>query len=143
MPFAPFNIELHGIGPETVQGAPTFAQIWPKLLPLLMRQPVVQHSRFDEHAIKAACKEHGLTLPRLVWDDSVKIARAAWPELKGNGGYGLASLKKHLDLEFQHHDAGEDARAAAMVVLHAGRVFMGDEATIEPITTPFQLSWLL
>ena len=43
--------------------------------------------------------------------------RAVWPELRGNGGHGLASLKQHLGLVFDHHDAGEDARAAAEVVL--------------------------
>ena len=37
----------------------------------------------------------------------------------GNGGHGLASLKQHLGLVFDHHDAGEDARAAAEVVLRA------------------------
>lgn len=40
-------------------------------------------------------------------------------ELKGNGGHGLANLKQVLNLDFHHHDAGEDARAAAMVVLRA------------------------
>lgn len=47
------------------------------------------------------------------------VARRAWPELKGTGGHGLASLKLHLGLIFEHHDAGEDARAAAEVVLRA------------------------
>lgn len=108
-PFAPFNTALHGIGADTVRGAPSFAQLWPLLLPLLARQPLVQHSRFDERAINAACRAHGLARPRLSWHDSVTIARAAWPELKGNGGHGLASLKQHLGLDFHHHDAGEDA----------------------------------
>lgn len=117
--FSPFNTDLHGISAKTVRGAPSFAQIWPVLLPRLVRQPMVQHSRFDEAAINAACKAQGLQTPRLTWHDSVAIARAAWPELKGNGGHGLASLKRHLGLEFHHHDAGEDARAAAMVVLRA------------------------
>jgi DNA polymerase-3 subunit epsilon len=49
----------------------------------------------------------------------VTIARKAWPEWLGQGGHGLAHLKKQLALEFQHHDAGEDARAAAQVVLLA------------------------
>jgi DNA polymerase III epsilon subunit-like protein len=39
--------------------------------------------------------------------------------LKGNGDHGLASLKGYLGLSFEHHDAGEDARAAAEVVLYA------------------------
>lgn len=127
MPFAPFNIDLHGIGPETVRNAANFAQIWPDMLPLLSRHPMVQHSRFDEKAINAACKAHGLLRPRLTWHDSVTIARAAWPELKGNGGHGLANLKQVLNLDFHHHDAGEDARAAAMVVLRAQMTSTGLE----------------
>ncbi|WP_394805045.1 3'-5' exonuclease family protein [Tritonibacter scottomollicae] len=43
----------------------------------------------------------------------------AWPELRGNGGHGLANLKKVLGLQFKHYDAGEDARAAAEVTLKA------------------------
>ncbi len=119
MSFAPFNIQLHGIGPDTVKDAPTFAEVWVDLLPLLSRHPLVQHSRFDEKAIDAACKSQGLPRPSLVWANSVTIARAAWPELKGNGGHGLGNLKQVLELEFTHHDAGEDARAAAQVVLKA------------------------
>ncbi|WP_376873437.1 3'-5' exonuclease [Albirhodobacter sp. R86504] len=140
MPFAPFNIELHGIGPETVRGAGNFSQVWRNMLPLLSRHSMVQHSRFDEYAINAACRMHGLTPPRLSWHDSVVIARAAWPELKGNGGHGLANLKQFLDLDFHHHDAGEDARAAAMVVLKA-RASTGEQAAKPPFRfKPLQLS---
>ena len=119
MSFAPFNVDLHGIGPETVRGAGSFAQVWPEIVPLLSRHPMVQHSRFDEHAINAACEAQGLPRPLLTWHDSVTIARRAWPELKGSGGHGLANLKQVLNLDFHHHDAGEDARAAATVVLRA------------------------
>jgi DNA polymerase III epsilon subunit-like protein len=62
-----------------------------------------------------------LSVPEWIWKDSVQVARKAWPELTGNGGHGLASLKRYLGLAFEHHDAGEDARAAAEVVLHAER----------------------
>lgn len=140
MPFATFNIDLHGIGPDTVKDAGTFAQVWPKMLPLLSRHPMVQHSRFDEKAISAACKAHGLLRPRLTWHDSVTIARAAWPELKGNGGHGLANLKQVLNLDFHHHDAGEDARAAAMVVLRAQMTSPGLAATHVMRFKPVQLS---
>ena len=141
LPFSPFNVELHGISAKTVENAPTFAEMWPKLQLLLTRHPLVQHSRFDEHAINAACKVHGLFRPRLSWSNSVTIARTAWPELKGNGGHGLANLKQHLSLEFRHHDAGEDARAAALVVLRAEADL---NKTFEKITSnnaAFQLSF--
>lgn len=117
--FAAFNIQLHGIGPDTVAGAPTFPEIWELLCPLLRTHHLVQHSNFDRRAIAAACQAYRLPVPDLSWSDSVKIARQAWPEFKGNGGHGLGHLKTALGLEFDHHDAGEDARAAAQVVLKA------------------------
>lgn len=120
-PFISFNTDLHGISAELVAGAPSFPQVWQDLAPVLNACPLVQHSTYDEKSITAACRRYGLRMVTSHWTDSVRIARRAWPELKGNGGHGLGNLKKLLDLEFQHHDAGEDARAAALVILHAER----------------------
>ncbi|MEX0349961.1 MAG: exonuclease domain-containing protein [Paracoccaceae bacterium] len=140
MPFAPFNVDLHGIGPETVRNAPTFAQLWPGLHPVLAGHPLVQHSRFDEYAIAAACRCNGLPRPRLAWNNSVTIARAAWPEFKGKGGHGLGHLKTVLKLDFKHHDAEEDARAAAQVVLLAEERLGPAAEPTAPLLAPFQLS---
>lgn len=117
--FDAFNIRLHGIGPNHVKNAPRFDEVLPLLFPVLSRHHLVQHSNFDKQAMNAACRSCGIEPPEFRWADSVTIARRAWPELKGNGGHGLGNLKKVLDLDFHHHDAGEDARAAALVVLHA------------------------
>lgn len=117
--FDPFNIQLHGIAPDHVADAPRFPDALTALLPLLARHHLIQHSNFDKQAMNAACGFCGIDAPDLHWSDSVQIARRAWPELKGNGGHGLANLKRKLNLQFHHHDAGEDARAAALVVLHA------------------------
>jgi DNA polymerase-3 subunit epsilon len=110
---------LHGITAEMVQDAPTFADVLPVLEAALEGSTVYQHSGFDRSAVTAACADIDLVPPSWLWRNSVQVARAAWPELKGNGGHGLASLKIHLRLQFNHHDAGEDARAAAEVVLRA------------------------
>ena len=110
---------LHGITNATVTGAPTFAEALPVLRQALDGHTVYQHSGFDRSAIRAACATVGCEEPVWDWQNSVSVARRAWPELKGNGGHGLASLKAHLGLSFEHHDAGEDARAAAEVVLRA------------------------
>lgn len=127
-PFSDFNSQLHGIDAAAVRGAPQFPQVIAALAPLMALQPIVQHSSFDQRAVAAACGWHGLDVPGLHWVDSVTIARRAWPEFKGNGGHGLGHLKQALNLDFQHHDAGEDARAAAQVVLCAelktGRSFV-------------------
>lgn len=110
---------LHGISNATVNGAPTFAEILPILEEGLRGLTVYQHSGFDRSAVRAACAACRRAEPEWNWQDSVSVARRAWPELKGNGGHGLASLKGHLGLSFEHHNAGEDARAAAEVVLRA------------------------
>lgn len=118
-PFAEGNTRLHGIDAATVRTAPRFAEVLPDLRQILEAYPLVQHSRYDEKAFDAACRLSEFPGLRSVWSDSVAIARQAWPELRGNGGHGLANLKKVLGLHFRHHDAGEDARAAAEVILKA------------------------
>ncbi len=114
---------LHGITEATVAGAPTFDQVLIVLETALCGITVYQHSGFDRSAVRAACASVGRNEPEWEWEDSVSVARKAWPELAGNGGHGLASLKGHLGLVFDHHDAGEDARAAAEVILRSEGVF--------------------
>ncbi|WP_244916510.1 exonuclease domain-containing protein [Phaeobacter piscinae] len=118
-PFAKGNTRLHGIDASTVKSAPKFAEVLPSLRPVLEAYPLIQHSRYDEKAFDAACRLAGFQVLKSTWSDSVAIARQAWPELRGHGGHGLANLKKVLGLQFEHHDAEEDARAAAEVTLKA------------------------
>lgn len=126
--YSAFNTQLHGIDAAMTADAPDFAEVLVALFPLMAAQPIVQHSTFDQRAVNAAARHHGLEEPPFVWVNSVTIARKAWPEWLGQGGHGLGHLKKRLALEFRHHDAGEDARAAAEVVLLAeerlGRVLV-------------------
>lgn len=110
---------IHGITGDHVLGAPLIADLLDLWDARLMDVVIYQHSGFDKAAIAAACRTYQRDAPDWTWRDSVQVARKAWPELKGNGGHGLASLKRHLNLSFRHHDAGEDARAAAQVVLAA------------------------
>jgi DNA polymerase III subunit epsilon len=117
--YAAFNTQLHGISAAKTHAAPDFAAVMAHLGPLMARFPLVQHSTFDQRAVNAAAEHHAVVLPPMAWVNSVTIARKAWPEWLGMGGHGLAHLKKQLALEFHHHDAGEDARAAAQVVLLA------------------------
>ena len=129
-PFEDFNVDLHGIDKITVEGAPSFETVVQRLRPFLERHILVQHSNFDKQAFKEACEAYGIPELKSHWLDSVRVARKAWPELSGNGGHGLASLKTHLGLDFDHHDAEEDAFAAAQVVLLAEEVTGQDFAEL-------------
>lgn len=120
--FETFNTQLHGISAQTVRHAQTFPAVYQALFEILNTHKLVQHSTFDEKALTAACARYDLPMITSHWTNSVTIARQAWPALKGAGGHGLAHLKKHLGLTFHHHDAGEDARAAATVILKAEAV---------------------
>ena len=140
-PFEAFNTELHGISAETVIGAGTFPTVYASLFEVLNTHSLVQHSTFDEKAMTAACARYGLPMITSHWTNSVAIARKAWPSLKGAGGHGLASLKNHLGLEFHHHDAGEDARASASVILRAEEVLgapLSYLSTNRQLTLPFE-----
>ncbi|MEY8117630.1 exonuclease domain-containing protein [Falsihalocynthiibacter sp. BN13B15] len=117
--FESFNSNLHGIDKHVVAGAPDFSSVLQSLRPFLERHTLIQHSNFDKQAFNAASKNYGIPALRSNWLDSVRIARKAWPEFTGNGGHGLANLKQELALDFKHHDAEEDARAAACIVLLA------------------------
>ncbi len=111
------NIRIHGIDADKVRGFQTWPLAIKELRAFLQRHPLVQHSSFDKTAVTGACLRYRMPDLTAQWFDSVTIARRAWPKL--GGGHGLANLADHLNIDFAHHDAAEDAKAAALVVLHA------------------------
>ncbi len=114
--FNPFNIRLHGIGPDHVAGQPSFPHLHGVLRQHLEGRVTVAHSNFDRGALSAACRIAGLPMIRSRWLDSVQVARHAWPDLPT---HRLNALASHLQLEHRHHDALSDARVAGWVVVHA------------------------
>jgi DNA polymerase-3 subunit epsilon len=118
-PFQTFNSQLHGIDADMVRGSARFPAALQPVRAFLERHMLIQHSNFDKIAFDAACSRESVPELTSSWFDSVRIARKAWPELRAYGGHGLGNLKKVLKLDFKHHDAVEDAWAAARVVLLA------------------------
>ena len=64
-------------------------------------------------------EKYGLSDIDTHWLDSAMIVRRAWPNQFGQRGWGLANVARFLGMQFRHHDALEDARMAAEIVLHA------------------------
>ncbi len=116
-----FNIELHGIDEKKVKDAPTFPDIYDELVNLIKERVIVHHMPFDRVAISRACEKYELVQISPTWLDSAKIARRTWEEVAYKG-FGLANLAEMLNLEFEHHDALEDAIAAGHVVNEASKV---------------------
>ena len=117
--FDDWNIDIHGISEETVEGAPTLLELDNELRGRLRASVVVSHTSFDRVAIERAMEKYGLGQPRFKWLDSAKVVRRAWPDRYSCRGYGLASVAHDLGIVFRHHDALEDATAAAEIVIRA------------------------
>ena len=120
-PFESFQINLHGINEEAVNEAETMLSIHPRLCRLIEGTPLASHSLFDKQALEKAASKYGLTMPEIRWLDTGRVARTAWPDRYDGSSWGLKKIAADLGIEFLHHDAAEDARAAAEILLHACR----------------------
>ncbi len=129
MYFSPRNIAIHGIRPEDVTHAPTMEQVWCELSTIFDGQILVAHNaRFDIGVLVASLSAFDVACPALQFTCTRMLARAAWP---GRSGYGLKPLGDWLGVQFQHHDALEDARCCARIAL-----------SVEKLHTPGDLSQL-
>ena len=117
--FAAGNVGVHGINEETVEGCDTFAEAHGDLCRRLRGRVVVSHTAFDRVAVAGAVEKYRLGRIRARWMDSAMIVRRAWPGKYRVRGWGLARVASDLGIKFRHHDAVEDARAAAEIVLQA------------------------
>ena len=117
--FDPWNVSIHGIEKDDVRHSPKLPEVRGELCARLRGSVLVSHTSFDRVAIERAIARYDLEPIQVTWLDSARIARRAWPERYGRSGYGLKNIANDLDISFRHHDALEDARAAAEIVLRA------------------------
>jgi len=112
------NIDVHGITEEDVIGSPIFPEVLSILDGFLNNTICVCHTHFDRVSISRALTKYGLPEFNTTWLDSARVARRAWEEFAWSG-YGLANVCKKIGYTFIHHNALEDAKASAHVLLSA------------------------
>jgi len=112
------NISIHGIDEDQVKDARTLPDVLGELRGQIADQIVVTHTHFDRVALGQACDCHRIEFPEVKWLDSARVVRRTWMDLSRRG-YGLAPVAERLGIEFQHHNAAEDARAAGEILLRA------------------------
>lgn len=117
--FDGFNVAIHGIDEEKVRGAPTWPAVAGDLSKLLQGSVVACHTPFDQGAVRQASNQHGIAPITCQWLDTARVVRRAWPDRFAAKGYGLRNVARFLEIEFQHHDALEDARAAGEILCRA------------------------
>jgi len=116
--FEDINVRIHGISANDVRDSPRFRDVVETLRTYLDKRIVVSHTGFDRRSINSAMLKLGQIEFDSEWLDSAFVVRRTWEEFSERG-YGLRSICDHLNYDFQHHDALEDAKAAAFVLLKA------------------------
>jgi DNA polymerase-3 subunit epsilon len=116
--FDPVNVSIHGITEEMVRNAPVFPHLVESIRCLLNAKVAVCHTPFDRLALHQSCEKYGVPPVECTWLDSARVARRAWPQF-ARRGYGLNNVCAAIRYAYQAHDALEDAKAAAHVLLAA------------------------
>lgn len=114
--FDPWNIDIHGIDETMVKNSPTFFEVSLTLRKHLSDSIVVSHTSFDQVALEQSFLRYGLEPCKASYLDSAKMVRRAYPDRYGKRGYGLKNVASDLGIQFNHHDALEDAKACALIV---------------------------
>jgi DNA polymerase-3 subunit epsilon len=110
---------LHGISWEQVKHAPTFAEAWPDLAPLLDGADFLaaHNAAFDRYVLTACCRLARLKPPPLPFLCTMHLARQTWAIRPTR----LSNVCARLGVPLRHHEAGSDAEACARIVLAAGQ----------------------
>ncbi len=116
--FDPINVSIHGIDESMVRHAPTWAAVFSVVDSLLRDNIAVSHTAFDRVAVTRACERALFSVCSCRWLDSARVVRRAWP-MFAHSGYGLLHVAEHFGIEFDPHDALEDARCAGEILLRA------------------------
>jgi len=116
--FCDINVSIHGITEKSINGAPTLAQVSDRLCQYLSKSVNVCHTHFDRVAISQAFNKYEMPCPQWTWLDTACVARRTWHEF-ARSGYGLGDICEFLGYKFEAHDALEDAKAAAFILISA------------------------
>lgn len=139
--FGVIQTSIHKISENNVADKPKFYEVYEKLNYFLEGSVCVFHSGtgFDKNAIEKALDKYSLEPFNIKWIDSCKVARSVWPH---ESSHKLKVLCEKIGFEFNHHDALQDARACAQVLLAAIKESNQNIDTLmEIVNRPIKSKW--
>ncbi|WP_339222968.1 TerD family protein [Paenibacillus sp. FSL H8-0332] len=114
-PFDGMNIAIHGITPSMIRGQPTFAELWPTVEPLLQGEIVIAHNAaFDMSVLRYCLDDYSLCYPGFQYLCTYLLGKKMLQDLPS---HKLNVISAHFGIRLKHHDALEDARASALILL--------------------------
>lgn len=117
--YDPMNTRIHGIRPEQTADEPSFAELYPELLPYLEgRYAIAHNASFDMSVLRASLRLDGLPTPGLRYICSCTLARRVYP---GLDNHRLPTVCDRCGIPLKHHDAASDAFACAHIALECAK----------------------
>ena len=113
-----FCRRVHGLGPEDVEGAPVFPEVWQKIAPMIDEgMPLVAHNaRFDEGCLKAAFRVYQMDYPDYEFLDTLRASRRHFGCSLPNHQLQTVAAACGFILR-DHHNALADAEACAHIAV--------------------------
>ena len=105
------------LSPEQVRGQPDFSALWQLLEPMLAGRILVAHNAPFDLRVLASCLHdyHIDWQPEAAYLCTCQMGKRAYPYLPN---HKLNTLCDHLQLSLDHHKAGSDSRACALLLLN-------------------------
>jgi DNA polymerase-3 subunit epsilon len=106
---------IHGITPTMLAGAPTFAEVAPRICAFLNESVLVAHNKmFDLGFLAMELQRAGITPPELDALCTIELIRSAYPSCPRR----LLDAYRHLGFESETaHEALADAKMAAQIAI--------------------------
>lgn len=118
--FDGFNIFIHGITPAMVLGKPKFPEVWESVNKLIDGKMVIAHNAsFDISVLRWTLEKYNLDFPTFTYSCTRILSKKTWPNLVN---YKLDTVANHLGIEFKHHQACEDAKASAKILMNIFKI---------------------
>jgi DNA polymerase III subunit epsilon len=114
--FFPYNVEIHGISYDDVEDSPTFEDLWPTIKPYFEDNFVIAHfSSFDMSCLRHALDAYDINYPSLQYGCTWQLSKNI---IANQINYTLSTIAEYYNIKFEHHNALEDAKAAALIAIN-------------------------
>lgn len=106
---------VHGLTWRDLKDSPTFPEIWPEIEAFIAGANffIAHCASFDRKVLSSCCRFFDCEYPGIPFLDTCKGARRAY----GLAHNRLSDVCEHLDIALNHHHAGSDALACALIFL--------------------------
>lgn len=113
----PWNQQVHGISSKQLQNALPFDELWTEIRHYFEDQIVVAHNAaFDIKVLQSVLLYYDIAFPYFDYFCSVSLSRKAWKNLTS---HSLGAMCSYHNITFNHHRAGDDAKACALISQYA------------------------